>query len=51
MDMSVFGRLIGIDKVRVTIIPRLLSKIVCLRTAAYDKAVVNSLLMKKDCLN
>jgi len=48
LDMSVFGRLIGIDKVKVTIIPGLLNEIVCLRVAAYNRAVVNGLLMKED---
>ena len=45
------GQLAKLDRMKVTIIPGLLSKIVCLGWAAYNRAVVNGSLMKKNYFN
>ncbi len=48
LDSKEVGRYVGIDRMRVTIIPKLLSKIVCLRIIAYNRALVSHSLMKKN---
>ena len=45
-DESDFGKLIGINTVRVTIIPRLLHRVFCLK-GTYNKAVASTWLIKK----
>ncbi len=45
-DESVFGKLAGINTVRVTIVPRLSHRVFCLKRT-YDKAVASAWLMKE----
>ncbi len=48
LNSKEIGKLAGINKMIIRIIPGLLSEIVCLKEAAYNRAVVSHLLTKKD---
>lgn len=45
-DESVFGKLAGIKKVKVTIIPRLFHRVFCLK-GIYNKTIVSAWLIKE----